>query len=162
MSLTKEDVIVVKQLIAKELKGVTSSTPVTVGTASSSSGLTSDDDLMVSGKIEADGLIFPNAGLTLDSTSADLNCYRFSSTPPGSIKNIVAGTGVTSADVAGRMTIKVAGSGGAVTVTAAPNVPDGANGQFLLLVGTHDTNTVTFQDKAQQADSGLNLAGGAD
>lgn len=57
---------------------------------------------------------------------------------------------------------RVAGSGGAVTLTSTPTLADGIDGQQIIIVGTNDTNTVTLQDEAQLANSGLQLAGGAD
>jgi len=46
--------------------------------------------------------------------------------------------------------------GGAVNITANPQIVDGADGQILIIVGGSDTNTLTFDDG-----TGLALAGAA-
>lgn len=52
---------------------------------------------------------------------------------------------------------RVVGNGGAVTLSAAPSVSDGsADGQYCIIQGTHDTNTVTINDNTN-----VQLAGGA-
>jgi hypothetical protein len=54
--------------------------------------------------------------------------------------------------------IKVVGSGGAVTLTSTPSITAPvADGQFLLIQGTHDTNTLTVQDSGTLPASGLRL-----
>jgi len=58
---------------------------------------------------------------------------------------------VTSLTAAGGLTITgpvmlVQGSGGAVTITANPQIPAGTDGQTLTIIGQNDTNTVTFTD----------------
>ena len=80
---------------------------------------------------------------------------------PTSDNNITAGTGVTAAMILSRI-VRVAGSGGAVTITATPNVADMTDGQIVIFQGTDDTNTVTFQDESNLANSALALSGGAD
>lgn len=55
--------------------------------------------------------------------------------------------------------IRVAGSGGAVTLTSAPTIADGTPGQIIVLVGTHNTNTVTIQDVANLAGSNVDMGG---
>jgi hypothetical protein len=57
---------------------------------------------------------------------------------------------------AGRGVMKVAGQGGAVTLTSNPQITGGTDGMKVTLLGTHDTNTLTFVDG-----NGLQLAGGA-
>ena len=57
---------------------------------------------------------------------------------------------------------RVVGNGGAVTLTDTPTIADGSDGQMIIIQGTSDTNTVTFQDEAQAANTGLQLAGGQD
>lgn len=42
--------------------------------------------------------------------------------------------------------IRVAGSGGAVTLTSTPTIADGSDGQIVVIRGTDDTNTITIQD----------------
>lgn len=58
-------------------------------------------------------------------------------------------------------TIQVAGQNGAVTLTSVPNITDGFDGERLLIIGTSNVNTVTFQDASALVGSGLQLAGGA-
>jgi hypothetical protein len=54
--------------------------------------------------------------------------------------------------------VKVAGSGGAVTMTSTPTVALGtADGQEVLVMGTDDANTVTLQDNGSLAGSKLRL-----
>ncbi len=53
--------------------------------------------------------------------------------------------------------LKVAGSGGAVTLTSAPTIADGTEGDFVIIRGTHNTNTVTLQDQGTLASSNLEL-----
>jgi hypothetical protein len=55
-----------------------------------------------------------------------------------------------------------AGAPGAVIVTSTPSIADGSDGERLLIQGTSDTNTVTYQDESNLGNSGLQLAGGAD
>lgn len=95
------------------------------------------------------GTVSPGATLELDGTLA----YT-----PSTTQNIVAGTGITVTNAL----MRVQGSGGAVTVTATPNVADGVDGECVIIQGDSDTNTLTLQDESQLANSGLQLAGGLD
>ena len=65
-------------------------------------------------------------------------------------KDITAIGGITAA----KILIRVQGSGGAVDITANPQITDGIDGQIILLQGDSDTNTVKFDDG-----TGLQLAG---
>lgn len=101
---------------------------------------------------------------TIRSTASTAERVRFTSVggtvyAPFGVANIVAGTGVT-VDMLARI-IRVQGSGGAVTITATPNIADGLDGQEVIFIGQSDANTLTFQDEAILANSGLQLAGGA-
>ena len=49
-------------------------------------------------------------------------------------------------------------SGGAVTLTSAPTIPNGTNGQLIRLFGTSVANTVTIQDSATLPSSNLKLS----
>lgn len=61
--------------------------------------------------------------------------------------NIVAGTGITVQAGYLRQTIFIQGSGGAVDVTANPQISAGDTvGQEIKLIGRSDTNTVTLDD----------------
>jgi len=63
---------------------------------------------------------------------------------PSATQSIVAATGITAGMIALGRTIAVVGDGGPVTITANPQIAAGANGQRVTILGTHDTNTVTF------------------
>lgn len=67
---------------------------------------------------------------------------------------IVAGTGVVVAGVAREIQF-VTGSGGAVDVSANPQIAAGAyTGQELILIGRSDTNTVKLENGAGLALNG--------
>jgi hypothetical protein len=73
---------------------------------------------------------------------------------------LVAANSVT---VTSQYTIyRVAGSGGAVTLTSTPSVDASVDGKLIILEGTSDANTLTLQDESNLADSDLQLAGGVD
>jgi len=55
----------------------------------------------------------------------------------------------------------VVGSGGSVTLSSTPTLPEGFPFQLVILVGTDDTTTVTVQDISNLPGSTMNL-GGAD
>lgn len=59
-------------------------------------------------------------------------------------------------------TMRVVGSGGAVTLDVAPAISDGeGNGEILIIQGTSDTNTVTIVDNCNvQLDGGTSWVGG--
>lgn len=78
----------------------------------------------------------------------------------GSAQAVTAISGVSLSGITNENFVWVSGSGGAVTVTAPPNVQSGtADGQLLHIIGTSATNTLTLRDQAVQADSGLSLNG---
>ena len=78
----------------------------------------------------------------------------------GSAESVTAGGGISLSSIAYSNFVWVAGSSGAVTVTKTPSVTVGtADGQRLNIVGTSATNTVTLQDQANLASSGLSLNG---
>ncbi|NIT56082.1 MAG: hypothetical protein GWN00_07540 [Aliifodinibius sp.] len=79
---------------------------------------------------------------------------------PSSTQDIVAGTGITAAML--KRITRIQGSGGAVTITATPNIAAGTEGQILILTGESDANTVTLQDESTLAGSNLQLSGGND
>lgn len=75
-------------------------------------------------------------------------------------QSVTAAGGVSLASISYSNFAWVVGSPGAVTVTATPSITAGsADGQILRVVGTHATNTVRLQDKANLASSGLSLNG---
>lgn len=70
---------------------------------------------------------------------------------PSSDTSITAGGGITVTNVIQR----VVGSGGAVDITANPQIAAGSDGQLVIIQGTNDTNTVKLDDG-----TGLALCGG--
>lgn len=66
---------------------------------------------------------------------------------PSSTQNIAAATGITAAVHREYSIVRVAGDGGAIDITANPQIAAGiVDGQLLIIQGTHDTNTVKFDD----------------
>lgn len=102
----------------------------------------------------------PGAALVVNSSGNGIdlgtNSIRTAVGSPSSATAIVGASGLTwSASNGMRQTIYVAGSGGAVTVSASPPITAGTvSGQEIRLVGTSDTNTVTFENG-----SGLSING---
>lgn len=79
-------------------------------------------------------------------------------TPSSAIQSLAAGN--TISPNAGK--VRVAGSGGVVTLVSTPTITNpAADGQRLLIMGTDDANTVELQDKSTLGGSNLNLAGNA-
>jgi hypothetical protein len=75
---------------------------------------------------------------------------------PSATQTITAAGGITTAMLALSHIIRVVGDGGAIDITANPQIAAGTDGQIIELVGTHDTNTVKFDDG-----TGLKLVGAA-
>lgn len=79
-------------------------------------------------------------------------------TPSSAIQTLAAGNTISP----NARKARVAGSGGAVTLTSTPTITNpAADGQDLIIMGTSDVNTITLQDKSALGGSNLNLAGGA-
>lgn len=66
--------------------------------------------------------------------------------------DIVAATGITVT----KKIMRIQGSGGAVNISANPQIVDGVDGQTIILQGDSDANTVQLDDG-----TGLQLAGAA-
>ena len=65
----------------------------------------------------------------------------------GSPEQITAGGGITRSATGGDEMIFIEGSGGPVNITVNPQINAGAfAGQYLILIGKSDTNTVTLDD----------------
>lgn len=79
-----------------------------------------------------------------------------------SVNSIDAGTGIT-AGMLTRTIIRVVGNALPITVTATPSIPITGvpDGSIIILQGTDDTNTVTFNDEATTSGSKLQLNSGA-
>ncbi len=67
---------------------------------------------------------------------------------------VVAATGIPSTSFSKQL--EIAGSGGAVDISANPQIAAGTTGQEIMFICTSDVNTVKFDDG-----TGLQLAGGA-
>lgn len=78
--------------------------------------------------------------------------------PISTIQKLVATDRISHIDD----TVEVAGKLAATTLTSTPTISDGYAGERLLIIGTSDSLTVTFQDESNLTGSGLQLAGGAD
>ena len=61
---------------------------------------------------------------------------------PSSDTAITAAGGITVANTI----VRVYGNGGAIDITANPQIAAGTDGQIAIIQGTHDTNTVTLDD----------------
>lgn len=74
-----------------------------------------------------------------------------------SANSITAGTGITSAMLTS-MVVKVAGNGGAVVITASPQIAAGTDNQIIMLEGTSNSNTVTISNgTGLSLDNGVNF-----
>lgn len=107
-----------------------------------------------------------SSGNVLTSNGTVWSSTAPASTPPslnggsGAAQNVTAAGGVALSSIGYGNFAWVIGSPGAVTVTATPSITVGtADGQVLYVVGTDGTKTVTLQDKANLASSGLSLNG---
>ena len=85
-----------------------------------------------------------------ESMRNDLRVKKLTLTP-SSVQNITAAGGITPTC----STMRIQGSGGAVDITANPQIAAGVAGQLLLLDGTDDTNTVQIDNG-----NGVHLHGG--
>lgn len=95
----------------------------------------------------------PITGTTLAATG-NFTAGSRSFTPASVTQSLLAASAVNP----NATKLKVAGSGGAVTLTATPTITaPSSDGQLLLIQGTDGTNTVEFQDEASLAGSGLEL-----
>lgn len=72
---------------------------------------------------------------------------------PSATQSLLAANAI----LADRGYIKVQGNGGAVTLTSAPTIAAGTEGEVIFIVGQSNTNTVTVQDRGTLASSNLRL-----
>ncbi|MBF0331638.1 MAG: hypothetical protein HQL17_06845 [Candidatus Omnitrophica bacterium] len=134
--------------------GVGTSAPVALfhvgSTPPSGTADLSSNSAFIKGNLEVDGKIYGSVVL-----SGPLVL-----TPPvtGTL-NVVAGTGITPL---ANSLIRIAGNAGPVVVSANPAIVAGSDGQELVLLGSDNTNTVTFNTGNGLAlDSGVSFTMGA-
>ena len=147
------------------LAGLT--TPLTVGQGGSGAATFTANNVLLGNGTSAfqvvapgtSGNILTSNGTTWQSTAPS----AVSPTVTGSAASptaIVSTTGLTLSPITYTNYIFVTGSGGAVTVGSTPNITNGtAIGQLLTVIAESNTNTVTLQDVASLAGSGLHLNG---
>lgn len=118
-------------------KGIVSGDAGTV----TSVAATGDNGLSLTGSpITTTGtLAFTFNSTTPSFTTPTITTLKLST---GAVTNIVAANGITATATY----MQIAGSGGAVDISANPQIAVGTNGQMLYLQGTSDTNTVRFDD----------------
>lgn len=104
------------------------------------------EDILIGAKLAVSGDTFLNAGTIYVPTANQA---------------VSTSTGVTAAMLTSRI-VRIAGDGGAATITATPSIADMVDGQIVIFQGTSDSNTVTFQDESNLGNSDLQLDGGAD
>lgn len=109
---------------------------------------------------------FVNASITVNAKGLITAASSGTSSAPalnggsGSAQAVTAGGGVVLSGITTLNQAWVSGSGGAVIVTATPSITAcTADGQYLKVTGTSNTNTVKLQDQANLASSGLSLNG---
>jgi hypothetical protein len=96
-----------------------------------------------------------NGTFTNLNTLGEMFITGITITPASAVQSLLAASPVTP----NASKIKVVGNGGPVTLTAVPTitVPALQDGQQLMIVGTDDTNTVTFQNESSLAGSKMKL-----
>jgi hypothetical protein len=110
-----------------------------VGSAGYFTTAAPSNGVIVSGNVGV-GTTDPRSALDINGTASVKTVVLV---PPAAVVSVTAGDGVNT--VASSF-IRIAGSGGAVTVTANPAITTTgiADGQELVLMGTSDVNTVGF------------------
>lgn len=95
--------------------------------------------LAVEGGFEVDGAARFDGAVTVNNTI--INVPQGGSSSPVSLAGNATLTPTSSI-------VRVIGSGGAVTLSAATSIANGTEGQILIIEGTDDTNTVAIADNS--------------
>lgn len=158
-ALTSGDAVFATATGVETKTAVDARTALGVGTIASQDA---DAVVIAGGEINATtvGATTPSSGAftvlqaTSINNSGDSYLQGPLTTPSTAIQSLLAATAVDP----NAAKIRVAGNGGAVTLVATPTISDPTNdGQQLIIVGTHDTNTVTFQNESALAGTKLKL-----
>jgi hypothetical protein len=92
-----------------------------------------------------------NLGISQANPGAKMELNGTLAYTPSVVTNVIAGTGI----IVNKTVMKVQGSGGPVDISANPQISVGVDGQYLIIKGSSNTNTVKLEDGA-----GLTLEGG--
>jgi hypothetical protein len=92
-----------------------------------------------------------NIGIGTSGPAAGLEVAGRVALTPSAVTNIIAANGITVT----RAVMRIQGSGGAVNITANPQIASGADGEVIILIGQSNANTVRVNDG-----TGVQLAGG--
>ncbi|MBT6843868.1 MAG: hypothetical protein HOA17_08765, partial [Candidatus Melainabacteria bacterium] len=92
-----------------------------------------------------------NVGIGNDAPATSLHVNGTVAFTPSGTTNVTAGGGITVTSAL----MRVQGSGGAVNITANPQIADGTDGQMIIIKGLSDTNTLTLDNG-----TGLSLSSG--
>lgn len=95
----------------------------------------------INNQVKADKFVEMTTDAGVDIEGVKLENY-IAIEPPSSDTAITAAGGITVT----RKIMRVAGNGGAIDITADPQIVAGEDGQIVIIQGTHDTNTVTLDD----------------
>ena len=122
---------------ARTILAVAENADVTGATNVAAAGAVMDADTTIS--LDTISESTGGVGVTIDGV---LNKDYIIIESPSGDTAITAAGGITVT----RKIMRVAGSGGAIDITADPQIVAGVDGQFVIVQGTHDTNTVTLDN----------------
>ena len=117
---------------------------------------------MILGNIRISGTDVIDHTICMQMDSTDIFCIQATGDGAGGIVDLKAiikkqlvytPSSDTAITAAGGITVtkaimRVAGNGGAIDITADPQIAAGTDGQVVIIQGTHDTNTITLDDGA--------------
>ena len=81
---------------------------------------------------------------TFNNYGAKLEVNGSLALTPSAVINIAAGDSLAITN----SIIRISGNGGPINLTSNPQIADGTHGQIIIIKGSSDTNTVTFDDGA--------------